>query len=247
VAVISNSLAREYWDRPALAVGQRIAMFPGGPWQEIVGVVGDERADGLNHPAPPLVYFPMADKQGVSRAMTYVVRSSRAGSADFLSELKQAVWSVNHSVPLAHVRTLAEIQAASMAQTSFAMIMLAIAAIGALLLALVGIYGVVSYIVSERTLEVGIRLALGAQRTDVRRLFLRQGLALALVGIVLGVGAARLLTPVMSTLLYGVGPTDPLTYGGVATVLGAVTVIAIYLPARRASRGDPIVALRSGL
>jgi predicted permease len=247
VAVISNSLAREYWDRPTLAVGQRIAMFPGGPWQEIVGVVGDERADGLNHPAPPLVYFPMADKQGVSRAMTYVVRSSRAGSADFLRELKQAVWSVNHSVPLARVRTLAEIQAASMAQTSFAMIMLAMAAIGALLLALVGIYGVVSYIVTERTLEVGIRLALGAQRTDVRRLFLRHGLALALIGIALGVGAAKLLTPVMSTLLYGVGPTDPLTYGGVATVLGAVTLIAIYLPARRASRGDPIVALRSGL
>jgi predicted permease len=247
VAVISDNMAREYWDRPALAVGQRIAMFPGGPWQEIVGVVGDERADGLNHPAPPLVYFPMADKQGVSRAMTYVVRSARAGSADFLSELKQAVWSVNHGVALAHVRTLAEIQAASMAQTSFGTIMLAIAAIGALLLALVGIYGVVSYIVTERNLEVGIRLALGAQRTDVRRLFLRHGLALALVGIVLGVGAARLLTPMMSTLLYGVAPTDPLTYGGVATVLGAVTLFAIYLPALRASRGDPIIALRSGL
>jgi ABC-type antimicrobial peptide transport system permease subunit len=145
------------------------------------------------------------------------------------------------------VRTLDEIQAHSMAQTSFAMVMLAIAASGALLLALVGIYGVVSYIVTERTFEIGIRMALGAQGGDVRRLFLRHGAALTLAGIVLGIGAAMLLTPIMSALLYGVAPTDPATYAGVAIGLGAVTLVATYLPARRASLVQPIVALRSGM
>jgi putative ABC transport system permease protein len=167
------------------------------------------------------------------------------GTANFLRELQQAVWSVNARVPLANVRTLAEIQADSMAPTSFATVMLAIAATVALLLALVGVYGVVSYIVAERTYEVGIRMALGAQGGDVRALFLRHGLALTLAGLVLGIGAALLLTPTMSALLYGVAPRDPVTYAGVAIILGAVTLLATYLPARRASRVQPIIALRS--
>lgn len=125
--------------------------------------------------------------------------------------------------------------------------MLAIAAGGALLLALVGIYGVVSYVVTERTFEIGIRIALGAQKGDVRRLFIRHGLALTFAGIVLGLGAAALLTPVMSALLYDVAPTDPLTYVGVATALAAATLLATYLPARRASLVEPIVMLRSSL
>jgi len=143
------------------------------------------------------------------------------------------------------VQTLNEIQAHSMAQTSFAMVMLAIAASVALVLALVGVYGVVSYIAAERTYEVGIRIALGAQSRDVRALFLRRGLALTLAGLALGIGAAMLVTPIVSALLYGVAPTDPVTYAGVAIVLGAVTLFATYLPARRASHVQPIVALRS--
>jgi len=110
---------------------------------------------------------------------------------------------------------------------------------------LVGVYGVVSYIAAERTYEVGIRMALGAQSSDVRALFLRHGLALTLTGLLLGTGAAMLVTPIMSTLLYGVAPTDPVTYAGVAIVLAAVTLLATYLPARRASRVEPIIALRS--
>jgi hypothetical protein len=245
LTLISENLALEYWDTPAKAIGHRIRSFPDVPWQEIVGVAGNERADGLNHPPPALVYVPMATEQGVSRFMMYVVRSGRAGTASFLRELQQAVWSVNARVPLANVRTLAEIQADSMAPTSFATVMLAIAATVALLLALVGVYGVVSYIVTERTYEVGIRIALGAQSGDVRALFLRHGLALTLAGLALGIGAAMFLTPIMSALLYGVAPTDPVTYAGVATVLGAVTLLATYLPARRASRVQPIIALRS--
>jgi ABC-type antimicrobial peptide transport system permease subunit len=185
--------------------------------------------------------MPIANEQSVSRNVTYVVRSGLVGKASFLRELQQAVWSVNPSVPLATVRTLDEIQAASMAQTSFAMVMLAIAASVALLLALGGVYSVVSYIAAERTYEVGIRIALGAQSSDVRALFLRHGLALTLDSVVLGIGAATLLTPMMSALLYGVAPTDPVTYAGVAIVLGAVTLLATYVPARRASRVQPIM------
>ncbi len=177
--------------------------------------------------------------------MAYVVRSVRVGTPSVVRELQQAVWSVNGNVPLAKIRTLDSLQADSMAQTSFAMVMLAIAAGGALLLAIVGIYGVVSYITAERTHEIGIRMALGAQRGDVRGLFLRRGLTLTLAGTTLGLGAALLLTPLMSSLLYGVGTTDPMTYAGVAIFLGTLTLVATYLPARRASRMQPVIALRS--
>jgi putative ABC transport system permease protein len=243
---ISENLAGELWKDPSLALGKRIGYLP-GEWAEIVGVVGNVREEGLNQPAPTIVYSPMANQRFVSRALSYVVRSDRVGAPGFLRELQEAVWSVNKNVPLASMQTMDDIQADSMAQTSFAMVMLAIAAGGALLLALVGIYGVVSYIATARTHEIGIRIALGAQSGDVRDLFLRQGLALALTGIVLGLGAALLLTPIMSALLYGVRPMDPVTYAVVAIVLGAVTLLATYLPARRASRVPPIVALRSNL
>ena len=219
-----------------------------------MGVVGNVREQGLNQPAPAIVYFPMSEYSPidgttlfVGRDMLYLVRSNRVGTPGFVRELQQAVWSVNPNVPLANVRTLDEIMAESMAQTSFAMVMLAIAAAVALLLALVGIYGVVSYIAAERTYEIGIRMALGAQSGDVRGLFLRHGLTLTLTGIVLGIGAAVLLTPTVSALLYGVAPTDPVTYAGVAIALGAVTLLATYLPARRASRMEPLLALRSGM
>jgi predicted permease len=245
VVVISENLAREYWDEPANALGKRIGGTPGGPWEEIVGVVGNERDDGLNRPAPAVVYRPMANSAFVRRNMAYVVRSDRVAEPGFLRELQQAVWSINPNLPLASVQTLDEVQADSMAQTSFATVMLAIAGSAALLLALVGVYGVVSYIATERIHEIGIRMALGAQSGDVCGLFLRHGLALTLTGIVLGMGTAMLLTPVTSALLYGVGPMDPVTYAGVAIALGAVTLLATYLPARRASRVQPIIALQS--
>ena len=245
LTLISENLALEYWETPAKAIGHRIRSFADAPWQEIVGVVGNIRAEGLNHPPPALVYVPVANEQGVTRSVMYVVRSNRAGTASFLRELQAAVWSVNARVPLANVRTLAEIQAASMAPTSFATVMLMIAASVALLLGLVGVYSVVSHIAAERTTEVGIRMALGAQIGDVHRLFLRHGLLLTLTGIVVGLAAATLLTPVMSAMLYGVDPTDPATYTAVSMILAAVSSLATYLPARRASRVQPIIALRS--
>ena len=224
---------------------------PANPWREIVGVVGDERDNGVHLPAPAIVYWPMAmDKfwdmgTFVNRNMGYVVRSDRAKSAAFLRELQQAVWSVNANLPVANPRSLAEIRAGSMAQTSFALTMLGIAAAVALLLGVVGIYGVIAYIAAQRTREIGVRMALGAQASDVRRLFVGHGLKLVAIGLVLGVAAAMALTRLMSTLLFGVGPMDPVTYVAVSLVLGTVALVATYLPARRASRVDPVVALRT--
>lgn len=244
IALVSANLAREWFDTPEKALGQRIGGGDGN-WSEIVGVVGNELDDGVNHPAPTIIYMPIGTL--TPRNIAYVVRSTRVGTPGFLNELKHVVQSVNPNLPLANVRTLDEIQAVSMAQTSFAMTMLGIAAGVALLLALVGVYGVVAYIAAERTHEVGVRMALGAHVGDVRRLFLRHGLALTLSGLALGLGAALLVMPVMSALLYGVKPVDPVTYIGVSIALSAVTLVATYLPARRVSRVQPVVALRSSV
>ena len=251
VVAISENLAREYWKTPGEALGKRIRNTPASPWREIVGVVGNERDNGLHVPAPAIVYWPMAidkfwdETTYVNRNMAYAVRSERLQSAGFLRELQQAVWSVNANLPVANPRSLAEIRAESMAQTSFALTMLGIAAAVALLLGVVGIYGVIAYIAAQRTREIGVRMALGAQASDVRRLFVGHGLKLVAIGLVLGVAAAMSLTRLMSTLLFGVGPMDPITYVAVSFVLGTVALVATYLPARRAARVDPVVALRT--
>lgn len=250
VVVISENLAREYWRNLSDALGKRVRNSATDPWYEIVGVVGDERDDGLHRPATAIVYWPMLDEtyaraRGGERTMAYAVRSTRVGSRGFLRELHQAVLSVNTNLPLANVQTLEEIQTDSMAQTSFAMVMLAIAASVALLLGVVGIYGVIAYIATQRTREIGIRMALGAQTGEVRRLFLRRGIILTLTGIALGIGMALALTRVMSALLFGVSPMDPLTYVAVSAGLTTVALLATYLPAHRASRIDPVIALRS--
>jgi predicted permease len=250
VVVVSENFAREYWRNPAAAVGKRLRQNRENPWREIVGVVGNERDDGLDQPATTVVYWPLLinewwnDAVDVSRTMSFVIRSDRAGSAGFVRELQQAVWSVNPNLPLASVRTLNDIQAGSMAKTSFALVMLAIAAAVALLIGTVGIYGVIAYAAAQRTREIGIRVALGAQTRDVRRLFLRHGIVLTAAGVGLGIVVALALTRVMSALLFGVSPTDPVTYVSVSAGLATVAVLATYLPARRAARVDPAVALR---
>jgi len=245
VVIISEALAREYWGNPSNAVGKRVRGFR-PTWYEIVGVSGNERDDGLNQPATAIVYWPLLNEIYRTRTMAYAVRSSRVGSPGLLRELQQAVWSVNPHLPLANVLTLEAIQADSMAQTSFAMVMLAIAASVALLLGLVGIYGVIAYIATQRTREIGIRIALGAQTGDVRRLFLRHGALLTGSGIAIGIAVSLALTRVMSALLFGVSPTDPATYAAVSVGLAGVALLATSLPAYRASRVDPVAALRSG-
>ena len=250
VAVVSETLAREYWENPAGALGKRIRVSANQPWREIIGIVGNERDDGLNQAAPTIVYWPMASKRFldqpfISRTMSYAVRSDRIHSPGFLRELEHIVWSVNPNLPLANVQTLDEIRSDSMAQTSFALMMLVIAAAMALLLGVVGLYGVIAYIAAQRTREIGIRMALGAQMGDIRKMFLRHGLWLTTTGIAVGVGVALVLSRVMRALLFGVGATDPVTYAAVSAALAAVMLLAMYLPARRASRVDPIVALRA--
>ena len=247
VIVISEPIAREVWGEPARALGHRVRVCCtwDKQWREIVGVTGNERDDGLAQPPTAIVYWPMLNERYEWRTMAYAVRSSRVGTPGFLRELEQAVWAVNPNLPLARVQTVEEIRAHSMAQTSFALVMLSIAAGVALLIGVVGIYGVIAYAVALRTREIGVRMALGAQIADVQKVFLRQGLWLTATGIVIGIGMAMMVTRLMSTFLFGVGPMDPVTYAAVSGTLAVVALMGTYLPARRATRVDPLVALRA--
>jgi putative ABC transport system permease protein len=250
VALLSENLAREYWGEPAKAIGKRIRRTPKAGWIEIVGVVGNERQDGATNPAPPMIYWPMrsAEMNGgafVQRSVAYAIRSSRLQDPGLLAEVQKAVWSINPNLPLARVRTLQQIYDESMAQTSFVLVILGIAASVTLLLGLVGIYGVIAYIVLQRRREVGIRMALGAHSGEVQRMFVSRGLILTGVGLVVGLVAAAALMRLMSSLLFGVNPFDPITYAAVIAGLGTVALIATWLPARHATRIDPMSALRA--
>ena len=251
VAILSENLAREYWGEPAKAIGKRVRRTPKSSWIEIVGVVGNERQDGATNPAPPTIYWPMrvaADIAGggyVQRSVAYVIRSSRLRDPGLLAEVQKAVWGVNPNLPLARVRTLQQIYNESMAQTSFVLVILGIAASVTLLLGLVGIYGVIAYIVSQRRREVGIRMALGAHSGEVQRMFVSRGLMLTGVGLIVGLVAAAALMRLMSSLLFGVNPFDPITYAVVIAGLGVVGFVATWLPARHATRIDPMMALRA--
>ncbi len=251
VVLLSENLARELWRDPARAVGKRVRENPKAPWREVVGVVGEERDDGVHQKAPAIVYWPLIVRDfwgqatRVQRTAAYAIRSPRAGSAGLLREVRAAVWSVNPDLPIADVRTVQEIYDKSMARTSFTLVMLSLASGMALLLGVVGIYGVISYSVSQRTREIGIRMALGAEQTTVRRMFLRHGLLLTAAGVACGLVAAFSVTRLMVALLFEVSPLDPVTYGAVSLVLLAAAMLATYLPARRATVIAPVDALRT--
>jgi ABC-type antimicrobial peptide transport system permease subunit len=177
--------------------------------------------------------------------VSFAVRSDRAGTASLTNEIRQAVWSVNRDVPVALERTMQDLYADSLARTQFALVMLAIAGSMALALGLLGIYGVVAYVVAQRSREIGIRLALGAQRRQVRTMFLQQGLRLSVVGVAIGLVAALALTRLMASLLFGIEPTDVVTYAAAIAVIFAAAALASYLPARRASAIDPVETLKA--
>ena len=254
VAMVSENLAREFWNEPSAALGKHVRPYPKGAWREIVGVVSDMRDDGLNKKAASAVYWPLLTKPFVetpdsrpqlARGVTVVIRSTRTGANGFVDELGRAVWAINPNLPVSGVRTLQEIYDASMARTSFTLVMLGVAGGMALLLGVGGLYGVISYSVSQRSREIGIRIALGAQAGAVTRMFVRHGLALAGIGVAIGLAVALSIMRLMSSLLFQVSPIDPVTYVLVSVTLITATVLASYVPALRAATVDPINALRA--
>ncbi len=252
VVVISENLAREFWGTPSAAIGKRIREFSGMPWHEVIGIVGDVRENGVDEKAPAIVYWPPlmnylfgSHEVDAVRTVTFVVRSPRAGTESFVRQVQQAVWSVDANLPVASVRTMQDIYDQSLSRTSFTLLMLGIAGAMALVLGIIGIYGVISYAVSQRRREIGIRLALGAQQRELKTMFVRSGLVLASIGTVIGLVAAIGLTRLMKSLLFEISPIDPLTYVAVAVVLTAAAVLASYLPARRVAAVDPVEALKA--
>lgn len=251
VALVSENLARELWGTPTAALGRHIRESRTAPWRQVIGVMADVRDNGVDQKPSTIVYFPtfMHDFEGdavsLRRTLTFVIRSPRAGSSSLLKDVGQAVWSIDPNLPLANVRTLQAIYDKSLARTSFALIMLSIAGAMALLLGITGIYGVISYAVSQRRREIGIRVALGARPQQVTRLFVGQGLRLAIVGAVLGLAGAVALMRLMASLLFGVNAVDPMTYAGVAIGLVSFALLACYVPALRATAVSPVEALRA--
>jgi len=252
VALVSENLARELWGSPSAAIGKRLRQYPGLPWREVIGVVQDVRETGVDQAPPEIVYWPsmMNNMFGPMplntwRSVTFVVRSNRTGTANFVKQIQQAVWSVNASLPVASIRTMQETYDQSLARTSFTLVMLGIAGVMALVLGVIGIYGVISYAVSQRRREIGIRLALGAEPRELKRMFVRYGLTLAGAGVVAGLAAATGLSQLMKSLLFGISPLDPITYCAVPAVLVLAAVLASYLPARRAATVDPVEALKA--
>ena len=250
VAIVSASLAREFWGTPAAAIGKRIREMT--VWHEVIGVVEDVHHNGIDQKSPAMVYWPTKkgdyngpDAIDFARYVTFVVRSDRAGTEGLMKQVQQAVWSVNANLPVASVRTMEDIYGQSLARTSFTLVMLAIAGSMALLLGVIGIYGVISYTVSQRRRELGIRLALGAQKAELRWMVVRSALLLTGVGVAIGLCFAAGLTRLMKSLLFGISPFDPLTYVTIPVVLAAAAVLASYLPARRAAALDPADVLRA--
>jgi len=250
-AMVSENLARELWGDPRLALGKEIRPNQNDPWRQVIGVIADERSDGVQQQAPASAYYPLLLYNfndvpvDVVRSVAYIIRSDRAGSQSLLREVQRAVWSLNASLPLADVRTLDEIYSKSMERTSFTLVMLAMAGAMALLIGLVGIYGVISYAVSQRRREMGIRMALGARPHHLSRIFVADGLLLTLTGVACGLAASAALTRLLRSLLFGVSPIDPITYTSVSILLIAGAFTATYIPALRAMKVDPMEALRS--
>ena len=246
VAIVNEEMVKEFFanENP---VGMRIrwARDAGSPrWMTIIGVVGNVKHSGVNQPTDPAVYTPYSQSdEEWRRWMTIAIRTT-AASSGLVGEVKRQIWSVDNQIPVSDVHTMEELLSVSLAQQRFNMFLLGLFAALALILAAVGIYGAMSYSATQRTHEIGIRTALGAQRRDVLCLAMNDGAKIALFGITIGIAGALALTRLMASLLFEVKPTDPVTFAAVAILLAFVTLVACYIPARRAMRVDPMVALR---
>jgi predicted permease len=252
VVVLSENLARELFGSAQGAIGKQITYFQWMPWHEVIGVVEDARQNGMDASAPAIVYWPTMMPNlygpgplGAVRGVTFVMRNRRAGSESLTQEMQQVVWQINGELPVSALRTMQEIESKSLARTSFTLTMLGIAAAIALALGIIGIYGVISYSVSQRMREMGIRIALGAQKSELHWLFLRSALVLTGAGLVIGFGAAAAVAQLMRSLLFGIRPLDPLSFAVVALVLIAAAALAGYLPACRVSAINPADVLNA--
>jgi putative ABC transport system permease protein len=255
VVVINEGLAKQYWPNGD-AVGQRILIGKGvgpefaEPAREIIGIVGDVRNQGLGSNPDPIMYIPVAQvNDGVTALnnkiipLTLLVRT-KIQPFSLSADIQREIRAASGGLPVAHIRSMEQVRGESTSRSDFNMTLLAIFAGIGLLLAAIGIYGLTSYSVEQRTQEIGIRMALGAGPDDVRRMVVMQGMWLAFIGVFLGVAASLALTRLIANLLYGVKPWDPISVVSVAALLIAIALFATYIPARRASRVDPIVSLR---
>jgi predicted permease len=244
VVLVDESFARNFLNGRAL--GERIRFGSDSTWLEIVGIVGDVRMFGLREPHRPMAYLPMTTSlRSTSTAyMTIIIRTS-ADPASLGAPARAAIKRVAPNTPITTTRTMQDVAGEAMADTSFTMTVLLIAAIVALLLGAIGLYGVISFVVTQRTSEIGVRIALGAIPNQVRAMVLRQGLVLGSFGITIGLGAAATMTRVLETLLFEIDARDPLTFALVPAVMLTISTLAVYLPARRASALSPLLALHS--
>jgi len=241
VAVINQAMAQTYWPNED-ALGKRFkAVKAGSPWITVIGVIANARTQSLAQAEVPQAYLNLYQTGAKRLAILLRGRFHTAAIAD---EVRQQVQALDPTLPVYGAQTLDETVSASLSQRRFSMELVGLFALTALLLAGLGIYGVISYVVSERTHEIGIRLALGAQRRNILHIVLRHGLGLAIAGAAVGLICALIVSQLMASLLYGVRPTDPLTFAGVALLFIGVALVACYVPARRAMKVDPMVALR---
>lgn len=242
VMIINQTMAREFWPNES-PIGQRVTMKNWGPplTGQIIGIVGDVKADGIAADTFPMIYWPYF--QFPQNFNAFVIRTD-GDPARMISAIRERIWSVDKTLPISTIATMEQLISDSLARRRLNMVLLSVFAAAALLLAAVGIYGVMSYSVSQRINEMGIRVALGAQSKDILKLILKQGLNVALLGMAIGIAAALALTRLMSGLLFEVSATDPFAFGGVAMALMIVALFACYIPARRATRVDPMTALR---
>jgi len=259
VVMVSEAFAREHWQTPKAALGRRVTDLgppgnndpPSPSWKEIVGVVENLHDDGAQAPPVKVVYWPLVvgdfwgNQSYAQRSVAIAVRTAGRRPLGLVPEVERAVWSVNPNLPLSEVMTMAEVRDRSMARTSFTLTMLALSAGMAVLLASVGIYGVLSFLVVQRTREIGVRLALGAQRASVSGMLIRHGMVLTTIGVVVGLAAAAAVTRVLESLLFGVEAIDLPTYTGVSVGLAVVALVASGIASLRAASVDPIEALRA--
>ncbi|HEY1807575.1 MAG TPA: ABC transporter permease [Acidobacteriaceae bacterium] len=251
VAVVSEKLARNFWGSPQQALGKEVRVSTKDDWRRVVGVVGDVHDRGMNKDAQATVWWPIlmhnfeSQKVNLRRWVVFAIRTQRAGSESLVNDVRRAIWSVDPNLPIADVRTEGILYNRSMARTSFTLVMLGLAAGIALLLGLVGLYGVVAYSATQRRREIGIRIAMGAQRNNITGLFVRQGLLLAGYGIACGVAVAFGVTRLLASLLFHTSPLDPLTYTCAGVALCGAAALASYVPSRRTASINPVEALRA--